>query len=298
MEEQNMTPYETHAAHPFFGFTQALVDYEIRPERTISFLSDVDLTEVETIRASVGDRRKPSYTAFVAKAVALALRDFPYANRRLYRRRWLPFSGWRLQQFTSCDVAVACERDLPGIEVAAFIDILRDADRRSLTEMTNWLHALATSDASSNKQWREYFWIITHLPHWLALFLIRLPCFFPKMWARYRGGAVLISSPAKYGVDGVVGSWTAPLGVSFGLVKERPVVRNGRIVACPTFTFLLNWDRSIMAGAQAARFFKRIVDILENAETEMKENLPEDAAERKWNPSRAERNPAVLSRTV
>jgi pyruvate/2-oxoglutarate dehydrogenase complex dihydrolipoamide acyltransferase (E2) component len=66
-----------------------------------------------------------------------------------------------------------------------------------------------------------------------------------------------------------VGSWPSPLGVSFGLVKARPVVRAGQIVACPTFNLVVNFERTIMAGAQAARFFKRIVDILEHAQTEM-----------------------------
>ena len=38
-------------------------------------------------------------------------------------------------------------------------------------------------------------------------------------------------------------------------------------MASPTFTLILNFDRRVMAGAQAARFFKRMVDLLEHAET-------------------------------
>ena len=59
------------------------------------------------------------------------------------------------------------------------------------------------------------------------------------------------------------------IGISFGLVKPRPIVRGTDIVACPTFTLTLNFDRRVMAGAQAARFFKRIIDVLERAETEL-----------------------------
>ncbi len=51
---------------------------------------------------------------------------------------------------------------------------------------------------------------------------------------------------------------------SFGLAKPRPVVRDGSVVVRPTFTLTLNLDRRLMAGAQAARFFERIVELLEN----------------------------------
>src|SRR4051812_42177430 len=98
----------------FSEATRAIVEYEIRPGNTVSFTAEVDLTEVEAVRAgAAGQVRKASYTAFVVKAVALALRDFPYANRRVCRRAWLPL-GARLQKFHNCDVAVAVERDFPG----------------------------------------------------------------------------------------------------------------------------------------------------------------------------------------
>ena len=262
-----MKTYDTEIAHPIYDITRAIVGREIRMGDTITFMSEVDLTEIEGIRNRTGMR--PSYTAFAAKAVALALHEFPYANRRAYVPFGLPFFRVRLQTFHTVDVTVAVERDIPGVEVATFIDILRNADELSLLEITRKLRTLAVSDESNNKQWREYKWIVTHLPAWLASLVVRIPVFFPSMWAKYRGGSVLISSPTKYGVDVLVGAWTAPLGVTFGLVKERAVVKAGKVVPCPTFTFTLNFDRRVMAGAQGARFFKRIVEILERAKTEM-----------------------------
>lgn len=261
--------YQVEPKNKFFEATRAIVEYEIHPGNTVSFLAEVDLTEVERMRGRESGGRRPSYTAFVVKAVALALRDFPYANRRVHRRPWFLLGGARLQRFHRRDVAVAVERDFPGAESTAFIDIIRDADQASLAEITEALHALAVCDVTTNKQWREFSGLISGLPCWLSAQLIRLPCFLPGLWVKYRGGAVLISSPAKYGVDVVVGSWSHPLGVSFGLVKPRPVVREGSIVARPTFALTLNFDRRVMAGAQAARFFKRMVEVLEGAEREM-----------------------------
>jgi pyruvate/2-oxoglutarate dehydrogenase complex dihydrolipoamide acyltransferase (E2) component len=280
--------YKIEPRNRYFEAIRAIAEYEIRPGNTVSFLSEVDLTEVERVRAHADGGRRPSYTAFVVKAVALALRDFPYANRRVCRRPWLPFSGPRLQAFHHQDVAVACERDIPGAESIAFLDILRDADRLSLAEITEALHALATCDVSTNKQWREFDAIISRLPSFLSTWLLRLPCLIPRFWETYRGGAVLVSSPAKYGVDVVAGTWTHPVGVSFGLARRRPVVRGEAIVACPTFTLTLNFDRRVMAGAQAARFFRRIVERLEQSESELER--PDAATGARGEPS-SERSP-------
>jgi pyruvate/2-oxoglutarate dehydrogenase complex dihydrolipoamide acyltransferase (E2) component len=261
--------FQIEPKNKFFEATRRIVEYEMRPGNTVSFTAEVDLTEIERVRTLACGSRKPSYTSFVVKAVALALKDFPYANRRVCRRVWPPLVGPRLQRFLHQDVAVAIERDIPGAESTAFIDIIRDADRGELCEISERLHELAICDVTTNKQWREFSGVITGMPSWLSSLLIRLPCYSPGLWIKWRGGAVLISSPAKYGVDVVVGTWSHPLGVSFGLVKPRPVVRGGQVVACTTFVLTMNFDRRVMAGAQSARFFRRIVERLERAESEM-----------------------------
>ena len=261
-----METCEVSIANKFFDITKSIVEYEVRPGNTVTFMSEVDLTEVELLRARMrsAGRAKPSYTAVVAKALALALRDCPYANHRVVPTWFMV----RLQRFRTCDVAVACERDEPGTEVATFVDVLREADRRSLESATEWLRKLASSDESNNTQWKMYRRTVLWLPRWLGALLVRLPVFCSKRWISWRGGAALISSPARYGVDAVLGSWPWPLGVSFGLVRQRAVVRDGKIVARPTFMFTLNFDRRVMAGAPAARFFHEIVRRLETADLE------------------------------
>jgi pyruvate/2-oxoglutarate dehydrogenase complex dihydrolipoamide acyltransferase (E2) component len=253
----------------FFQANRGIVESEIRPGRTVTFISEVDLSAVERVRSAVAaGHPRPSYTAFVVKAVALALQQHPYANRRVARRWWWPFSP-RLQRFAASDVAVAVERDVPGAESVAFVDIARAADAASLDDLTAWLRDLATCDVNTNRQWRDFSGVIRRLPNFLSKWLIRSPYFSPRLWERYRGGAALVSSPAKYGIDTIVASWSWPLGVSFGLVKERAVVIDGAVAARPTFNLILNFDRRIMAGAPAARFFKRLVEILEHADVEL-----------------------------
>jgi pyruvate/2-oxoglutarate dehydrogenase complex dihydrolipoamide acyltransferase (E2) component len=266
--------YSIEPRNKYFLANLAIAEHEIRPGLTVSFLSEVDLTEVERVRAKVlPGQRKPSYTAFVVKALALAIRDFPYANRRVIRRGVWPFGGPRLQAFTHIDVTVAVERDIAGSESTMFIDIIRDAHKAPLDQMTASLQALATCDVTTNTQWRQFSGLITRLPTWLSTLLIRLPVYSPGHWVQYRGGPALVSSPAKYGVDAVVGTWVHPIGVSFGLVKPRPVAVGMRVEVRPTFTLTLNFDRRVMAGAQAARFFNRMVEILEHADAEMRPYL-------------------------
>jgi len=263
--------YEINKAHKFFDITKSIVEHEIKSGNTVSFSNVVDLTQIEEIRSGWVNGKKPTYTAFVVKAVTLALKDFPYANRRIFRRPWIPFSGTFIQTFKTFDIAVACERSEPGIEVATFVDVIRETDKKNLSEITLWLQALANCTEANNKGWRDYKGAVLNLPRWLAFFIFSLPVFLPRYWEKWRGGAVLISVPTKYGVESIAGSWTSPLGVSFGMVQDRVLVKNGEMVIRPTFSFILNWDRRVMAGAQAARFYKRIIDILENASVEMKE---------------------------
>jgi len=52
--------------------------------------------------------------------------------------------------------------------------------------------------------------------------------------------------------------------VTFGLAQKKALVRNDEVVAAMAFTFAMNWDRRVMAGAQAARFFARICELLQH----------------------------------
>lgn len=256
---------EKESTNRFFRIFCALPEREIEAHVSVSFSSTVDLGAVEAVRAAAAGagKRKPSYTAFVIKAVARALREYPYANRRVFRSPWRPGGPW-LHRFDQADITVAAERDVPGREYIAFVDVLRDADRQSLDEINAWLAALARSDEESNQQWREFSSLIRRLPWRLSALILRLPAWIPSWWVRYRGAAVLVSSPAKYGVGSVTASWAWPIGISFGYVGPKPVVRDGEVVVRPCFEFLMNFDRRVMAGAAAAKFFKRVCELIES----------------------------------
>lgn len=260
--ERRSTPFTTAVAHRFHGITRAVTGGEIRMGDTVCFLGEVDLEAIERVRAAARAAR-PTYSAFMIKALGLAMRDFPYANRRLYRP-WWPFARLRLQQFEACDVSVAVEREHPGVEVATSVEIVRDADSAPLEAIMRRLQAVVTGEGAGDMNWPAYRALVTRCPVWLTRLLVQLlPLRIPAAWARWRGAAAIVSSPAKYGVDAVIGAWASPVGLSFGLVRDRAVVRDGQVVARRTVHVSLNFDRRVMAGAQAARFFRRVLDHLE-----------------------------------
>lgn len=267
--------YSTEKTNSYFKGNYSIIEAEINYSYTVSFFNLIDLSRIEAIRKNSQHKARPTYTAFIAKAVALALQEFPYANRRFYR----PFGIFprRFQKFQSMDIAVASETNIPNNEYVAFIDILRDVEKKSLSEIGEWLYHLRTT-TNQNKQWKTFEKLMTSLPLFIGKWLIRLPVYFPRLWSQYRGGAVVISSPAKYGVDGVVAAWASPIGVSFGLVKDRVFAKNGKVEICPSFYLTFNFDRRLMAGAQAAKVLNKIVQILENWPSEELE-IPERATE-------------------
>ena len=235
-------------------------------DNKVAMLSEIDMSSAVRIRTSwQRSEPKPSYTAFVTKAVSLALRDHPYANR--IPLEW-PFFK-RIVQLNTIHMTVAVERDYPGAEQAVYAATIRNTDQLDLAAITQELQMISQGTEETSERWRTVQWIVKRLPTPLARTVLRIPLFFPSLWVEHRGGATMISSPAKYGVDTMVGAWPWPLGFSFGLVKERAIVVDGRIEARPTMALTMSFDRRLMGGAPAARFFKSVCNYLEQAQKTM-----------------------------
>ena len=103
----------------------------------------------------------------------------------------------------------------------------------------------------------------------------------------------MISSPAKYGVDMMVANWPWPIGYSFGLVKDRVIAVEGSPLVRPTMVLTMSFDRRLMGGAPAARFFRAVCGHIEHAERDMA-LTPETVAEK----NRMDAVPAVDARSA
>jgi len=244
--------------------------FENRGDDKVAMLSEVDMTQCMALRDAVAraSGRKPSFTAMVARAVALSLAEHPYANRASVD---LPFFR-RIVQFKDIDITVAVERDTPGVEQATYAGTIANVDRLSLAALTDELRRLAAVEGEHGERWKLFTRVVLGLPPVIARWILRFPRVWPSLWIQHRGGAVMISSPAKYGVDMLVGNWPWPIGFSFGLVKDRPVVVDGQVAVRPTMMLIMSFDRRLMAGAPAARFFNAVALRLHNAQSTLDES--------------------------
>lgn len=256
-----MKNFDILPRNPYFENTVIQFPTEFK----VGMICEVDMTECAALRASYKAEGKapPSINALLVLAIARALRKHPYANRMCVN---LPLYK-RLVQFGQCDISVAVDRSAPGREQAAYAATIRQADARTLDEITEELRVLASE--TSSERWKQYAFIVEKLPPRLAQFLINLSTYIPSMWVQHRGGAVLISSPAKFGVDIMVGTWPWPLGFSFGIVRQRPIAKGNEVIVRPVMHLSMSFDRRIMAGAPAAQFFNTVCTLLGSAQSSL-----------------------------
>jgi pyruvate dehydrogenase E2 component (dihydrolipoamide acetyltransferase) len=157
------------------------------------------------------------------KAVAEALREVPELNARL--------EGEEIVYLDRYDLGVAVQTD-QGLVVP----VVRDCDKHSVDELAAEVERLADAARAHSLKPEEL-----------------------------RGSTFTVTSAGKLG-----GLLTTPIvnypevGIlSIGRVAERPVVRNGEIVARTTGTIAVTFDHRVVDGARAAEFGLAVIRRLE-----------------------------------
>jgi pyruvate/2-oxoglutarate dehydrogenase complex dihydrolipoamide acyltransferase (E2) component len=157
------------------------------------------------------------------KAVAQALQEVPELNARL--------EGNEIVYLDRYDLGVAVQT-----EQGLVVPVVRDCDSRSVDELSDEVARLAESARAHKLKPEEL-----------------------------RGSTFTVTSAGKLG-----GLLTTPIvnhpevGIlSIGRVAERPVVRDGEIVARPTGTIAVTFDHRVVDGARAAEFGLAVIRRLE-----------------------------------
>lgn len=235
---------------------------EMNPANKVSFVREIDATQLDLFRAKAGS---PSYTALVAKAASQVLKEFPYANRTILQGIF----GKYIVAFETTDIAIAVEKAVPNAEAVVYAHIIRDVENKDCLELHQDLARVADPELSKTMpRWVNFLKIMQGLPTFLARHLIGAPRYSAKLWQEHRGGACFVNSPAKYGVDFLVADMIWPLTFSFGWIKERPWAVGKKVEVRRTMPLIMIFDRRIMQGALAAKAFNRFAEILEKAEFE------------------------------
>lgn len=244
-----------------FNTTKRIVS-GVNSDRKVAMVSEIDASKLQEFQREYASKykTKPSYSTLLVKAIAYSLEKHPHANRL---EVGFPFFK-KMKQLEGSDINIAVERSHAGEEMLAFITTIYDAKDKSPADIQSELNLLSDDKIDNDHRWSQFNFIVTKLPTFISVLLLSIANLSEKLWVKYRGGSILISSPCKYGVDTLVGHWPSPIGFSFGLVKDRVIAVDGSPCVRPTMNITMSFDRCFMAGAPAARFFNDVVNSLEN----------------------------------
>jgi pyruvate dehydrogenase E2 component (dihydrolipoamide acetyltransferase) len=187
-----------------------------------------DITDLEAFRKQQSEGKGPklTVTAFVLRACAVALREFPAFNASI------DMAGGKLilKRYYHLGVAVDTEGGL-------LVPVLRDVDKKHVRELAEELNAIA-------QRARER----------------KLDA------AELKGGTFTITNLGGIGGTAFTPIVNYPEVAILGLSRSRlePVVRGGQIVPRLMLPLSLSYDHRVIDGAAAARFTRRLAELLEN----------------------------------
>jgi pyruvate/2-oxoglutarate dehydrogenase complex dihydrolipoamide acyltransferase (E2) component len=264
-------------------------DFEVRPvsfrrslvvdagylshnRHVIHGLVEVDVTRGHSSLREMATRSpstKPSFTAFLVASYARAIAADPSVQALKAPR------GRRVVVFRDVDVVTMIE---PGAGAVAIPHIIRNANRKSVMEITNEIRAIQSKPTSSHQQGGAID-VAARMPRWTRMLAYRWfrasPCRFKEMQ-----GTAIITSVGMFGRGGSgsgadsgfrggfgIGFLTVhTIGMTVGGIARRPVLADdGHIENHEFLSLTLSFDHDLVDGAPAARFTSRLVDMLESA---------------------------------
>jgi 2-oxoglutarate dehydrogenase E2 component (dihydrolipoamide succinyltransferase) len=196
----------------------------------LTTFNDVDMTEVIAARARYKDLFEKKhgirlgFMGFFVKAVALAARDVPSVNARI--------DGDEIvyHQYLDVSVAVSAPKGL-------VVPVVRNADRMSFAEIEQAI-------AGFGKKAKEGALTAEDM----------------------KGGTFTISNGGVFGSLLSTPIINPPQSAVLGMhrIEERPVVKDGQIVARPMMYLALSYDHRLVDGREAVTFLVRIKEAIED----------------------------------
>ena len=191
---------------------------------------DCELDALLKLRAELNGRRgadyKLSVNDFLIKALALALRDVPAANRA--------WGGDKLYQYRDVDIGVAV-----AIPDGLVTPLIRKADQKGLATISKEMRDLSARarDPGGMKLKPE----------------------------EYQGGSFSISNLGMYGIREFAAVINPPQAgiLAVGAAEQRPVVKDGALATATVMSATLSADHRLVDGATGAELlagFKRYVE--------------------------------------
>ena len=255
---------------PFPPLQQAITDWlELEHRRhTMHALLDVDVTEARrAIRAYRARTGAPlSLTAFLTYCLARAVDD----NKALQAAR---LGRRRLLHFAEVDVGLMVEREVQGARLPLGY-VIRAANTKSLGTIQREIQTAKEENPATVGTRSLPRWLRPLFVHGLSLWLV-LPAAVRRLvlaWALrnpYRRtrlmGTVGLTAVGMFGRG--AGWGLAPMNHTTTLVvgglAHKPGLVDGRIEAREYLCLTLTFDHDVIEGAPAARFVRRLTELIE-----------------------------------
>jgi pyruvate dehydrogenase E2 component (dihydrolipoamide acetyltransferase) len=191
--------------------------------------SVVDVEPLLALRAEINKElastgTKVSVTDLLIRACAVTLRAHPQVNSS--------WGGDHLVRHGRVHVGLAV-----ALEDGLIVPVVRDADRRSLTEIAVEAHALAERARAGRLVPDEF-----------------------------TGGTFTISNLGMFGIDHFTAVINPPEAaiLAVGAAQAEAVVRDGELAVGTTMKLTLSIDHRVVDGATAAAFLRDLVELLEH----------------------------------
>jgi len=186
----------------------------------------VDITDFENFRRSESKGPKFTITAFALKAAAVLLQEFPVFNSSVDMQN----NSIIYKKYYNIGVAVDTENGL-------LVPVIRDVDKKSIAELAVELTSIAERARQRKLDSKDL-----------------------------SGGTFTITNLGGIGGTGFTPIVNYPevaiLGISRG--RLEPVVYKGEITPRLMMPLSLSYDHRVIDGAAAARFTRRLAEMLEN----------------------------------
>jgi pyruvate dehydrogenase E2 component (dihydrolipoamide acetyltransferase) len=221
---------------PFKGIRKAIANAMVKSAYTaphVTIMDEVDVTELVAFRTRmkpIAEKKgtKVTYLPFIVKALVAASRQFPALNATIDEEN----NEIVYKKYYNIGIATDTDNGL-------IVPVIKDADRKSI-----WMIADAIRDLAARGRDGK-----------LAP-------------AEMKGSTISITNIGSAG-----GMFFTPI-INFpevailgtGRITEKPVVKNGEIVAAPVMALSLSFDHRIIDGATAQNFMNYIKSLLSNPE--------------------------------
>ena len=232
-----------------------------REQNNIHTITEVDISEPRRLIHEHAERtgERLSLTAYITTCLAQTVAEYPNLNS--FRK------GRKLVILDDVTISVLVEREINGEIVPENLGI-RAAQTKTPWQIHEEIRAAQAHDDDALGGLSGITWL-RFIPAFLFRTFIRIASGNIQMMKRY--GAIGVTAVGMFGPKNQA-LWAIPLvggatiGMAVGGIVERPCVSDGQIETREHLCLSIAFNHDIVDGAPAARFVKRLSELLKSGE--------------------------------